>query len=210
MMRTLAPALAGLALTACTAGPLQDTPIDGSIEVPWQIGASGCEAAGVSEVVVQAADREAAAPCTDGSLILDVPAGDHVVAVWGVDDRGQARYEATTRAALGEGEAITVPTVVLGALPATLDVTWYFDNGRLCGGNGVADVEIVVFEDDFIVDTLATACDDGLERFGELLAGDYTVSVLARDEAGAVTWSGRSDISVAKGDIALVEVVLAP
>ncbi len=204
----------GLALTlltsACTGGPFEDTPIDGSVEVPWQVGASGCELSGIDEVVVNAAEREARAPCADGSLILDVPAGDHVVTVWGVDASGMARYEATTRASLTEGEAITLPTVVLGALPATIDVSWYFDNGRLCGGNGVTDVEIIVFDDDFIVDNLVTSCDDGIERFPDLLAGDYTVSVLARDAEGAVTYAGATDVTLDKGDLAFVEVMLAP
>jgi hypothetical protein len=210
MNRTLLALGPLLALVACGTDPLDDTPIDGSVEVSWQVGASGCELAGVTEVMVVAADREATAPCLDGSLILDVPAGDHVVTVWGLDALGAARYEATTRASLTEGEALTLPTVVLGALPATLDVSWYFDNGRLCGGNGVAEVDIIVFQDDFIVGDLTTDCDDGIEPFGELLAGDYTVSVLARDADGAVAFAGAQDVSLDKGDQAVVEVLLAP
>jgi len=197
-------------LGACTTTlPADDTPIDGSVEVAWQVGASGCELSGVSEVVVEVADRSASAACTDGSLMLDVPAGDHTVALWGLDDGGVARYEGATRADVRAGEAVTLPTVVMGALPATIDVTWYFENGRLCGGNGVTDVEIVLFDDDFIVETLATTCDDGIERLPDVLAGNYTVSVLARDAEGAVQFSGSTDARVDKGDLAFVEVMLA-
>lgn len=204
------PMLALAALSAaCSLGGEDPTVVDGALTVPWQVGAGGCLASGVEEVVVEVGEASASAPCADGQLTLEVPPGDQVVDLWGLDASGIARYSGQTTATLREGESITVPTVILGALPATLDVTWYFENGRLCGGNGVVDVEIVIFEDDFVVDTLLTPCDDGIERMRDLLAGDYTVSVLGRDAGGAVTFSGSTPVTLDKGDLGLVEVQLS-
>ena len=206
---TMSLTIAATALSVgCATMPVEDTPIDGSVEILWQVGASGCELSGVDTVVVEVADRAEEAPCTDGGLVIDVPAGDHTVSLWGLDAGGVARYEGATQIDVREGEAVTVPTIVLGALPATIDVTWYFDNGRLCGGNGVGDVEIVLFDDDFIVESLATTCDDGIERMPNVLAGNYTVTVLARDSTGRVAFSGSTEARLDKGDLAFVELLL--
>jgi len=194
--------------TGCVTTTVEDTAIDGSVEILWQVGASGCDLSGVSTVVVETDEASTTAPCTDGGVILDLPAGDHAISLWGLDAGGVARYEGATSVSLREGEAVTIPTVVLGALPATIDVSWYFDNGRLCGGNGVTDVEIVLFDDDFIVSSLVTPCDDGIERMPNVLAGNYTVSVLARDAEGRMAFSGSTDARVDKGDLAFVEVLL--
>lgn len=195
-------------LMACSLGEGEETIIDGSVTLSWQVGSSGCAMSGVDTVEVDIAGFAEQVPCTDGQLTLDVPPGDHSVLLLGLDAGGVARYQASGGVTVREGEAVTMPTAVLGAIPATLDVSWYFENGRLCGGNGVSDVEIVVFDNDFIVDSLATSCDDGIERLSDLLAGSYTITVLGRDGAGAVAFSGYSDLDVDKGDLAFVEVML--
>jgi len=205
--RTLAPLfLAVAALTACSS--MEPEPLDGTLTVSWQVGTQGCEASGVTDVEVEVDGRLRSAACTQGELSMTVPAGDHPVTVWGLDGEGVARYEGSASVSVYEGEAVTLPTVVLGGIPAALDVTWYFENGRLCGGNGVADVEIVVFDDDFIVTSLATMCDDGIERLEGLQSGLYTVSVLGRDDAGTIQFSGSELVEVDKGDLGFVEVML--
>ncbi len=206
--RTLAPLfLAMAALTACSA--MEPEPLDGTLAVSWQVGTQGCEASGVTDIEVEADGRLRSAACTQGELSMTVPAGDHLVTLWGLDGGGVARYEGSASVSVHEGEAVTLPTVVLGGIPATLDVTWYFENGRLCGGNGVDDVEIVVFDDDFIVTSLATTCDDGIERIEGLQSGLYTVSVLGRDGDGTIQFNGSDLVEVDKGDLGSVEVMLA-
>jgi hypothetical protein len=199
--------LAATALAACST--VEPEPLDGTLTVSWQVGTQGCEASGVSDVEVEVDGRLRSAACTQGELSMTVPAGDHRVSLWGIDAGGVARYEGSASASVYEGEAVTLPTVVLGGIPAAVDVTWYFENGRLCGGNGVEDVEIVVFDDDFIVTSLATTCDDGIERLGGLQSGLYTLSVLGRDESGTIQFSGSEMVDVDKGDLAVVEVMLA-
>ncbi len=201
----LAPA-AALAVGCTTVEP---EPLDGTVTVTWQVGTQGCEASGVTDVEVEIAGETRSAACMQGELSMNVPAGDHQVFVWGLDAGGIARYEGSANVSIFEGEAVTVPTVVLGGIPASIDITWYFENGRLCGGNGVQDVEIVVFDDEFIVDSLVTECDDGIERIYDLQSGAYTVSVLGRDDAGTVQFSGTSMVEVDKGDLGFVEVMLS-
>jgi hypothetical protein len=198
-------------LTACGEGAVDSTSTaeSGALTVPWQVGAAGCEASGVASVRVDVAGTSSTAACSAGSLTLEVRPGDHRVDVWGLDEAGFARYGGSDEVSVAQGDVVTMPTVVLGALPATLDVSWYFDNGRLCGGNGVTDVEIIIFEDDFIIDSLQTSCDDGIERMNDLLAGNYTVSVLGRDSGGVVAWTGLTLVEIDKGDLGFVEVELS-
>jgi len=205
--RALLPTLAATLLVACAT--VEPEPLDGSLTVSWQVGTQGCEGSGVTDIEVEVGDMVRSAACTQGELSMTVPAGDHRVFVVGLDVDGVARYEGSTNTSVYEGEAVTLPTVVLGGIPASVDVTWYFENGRLCGGNGVEDVEIVVFENDFIVSSLATTCDDGIERLDDLQSGTYTVSVLGRDDGGAIRFSGSAPIDIDKGDEGFVEVMLA-
>ena len=50
---TMSLTIAATALSVgCATMPVEDTPIDGSVEILWQVGASGCELSGVDTVVV--------------------------------------------------------------------------------------------------------------------------------------------------------------
>lgn len=181
---------------------------DGAVEVAWEVGASGCEAAGVATVEVSIGDAIGTFPCSDGGATLEVPPGDHFVLLDGIDAQGQVRYGGEGEITVGPGEVVAVPTIVLSALPADLTVTWYFDNGRLCGQNGVELVDVRVFQDDYVVGEAEAHCDDGEATVEALVAGRYDVSVLARDGQGVATHGATEVVDLGKGDHVVVEIEL--
>jgi hypothetical protein len=182
----------------------------GLVEVTWQVGASGCELSGVTDVVVEVGPASETFACSDGGGSLEVPEGEWRVDAFGIDEDGVERYAATDeRVRVFAGETATVPTLVLGALPAALTVTWFFENGRLCGGNGVEEVDITLFDDDYIADSLTTACDDGIETLEAVTAGAYTISVLGRDAQGTARFGGDADVELFKGAGHTVEVMVS-
>ena len=182
---------------------------DGVVDVSWRVGASGCDVSGVTDVVVEIGSSSKIFACTDGVGSLSVPEGSWSVQAVGLDEDGAERYFGSAdKVRVVADEITTVPTLVLGALPAHVTVTWYFENGRLCGGNGVDEVDITVFDDDYIVDNLTTTCDDGIEALEAVTAGSYTVSVLGRDASGTARFGGEADVDLGKGESASVEVML--
>lgn len=198
-------------LTGCVITPDETTltvVADGTLVVAWQVGASGCEAAGVTQVDVTV-DGEAMGtfPCDAASASFEVRPGQRQLLLDGIDAQGAVRYGGETTVSVGSGETVNAPTVVLGALPAELTVTWFFDNGRLCGANGVEDVEVTVFEDDYVVDSLITPCDDGAATIESLVAGTYDVNLLAT--GGDRRFSGTETIDLGKGDAVIAEIQLS-
>jgi hypothetical protein len=186
-------------------------PLTGGVDVSWQVGAGGCEAAGVQTIRVETEAESLEAACADGGMSLDLEAGLHQLWLTGLDDQGRPRYEGEVAdVRVVGGEITTVPTVVLQAMPSELTVTWYFDNGRLCGGNGVDEVDLTLFDDDTIVETLTTPCDDGIEALPPVQSGSYTLSVLGRDGDGRITWGATQELDLGKGDAITVEVMLEP
>lgn len=205
-MRTWFVILAG----GCVVQQPSEVPVgEGVVEVSWQVGASGCEQAGVQEVVVEVGPASASFACDAGGGSLTVPEGRWPVDAYGLDEKGLERYAGSADGVqVWTDEATTVPTIVLGALPADLTVTWFFENGRLCGGNGVEEVDVTVFDDDYIVDSLTTACDDGIETLDAVTSGAYTVSVLGRDAQGTARFGGEVDVELDKGASTTVEIML--
>jgi hypothetical protein len=186
-------------------------PATGGIDVTWQVGAAGCEAAGVQTIRVETEDTTHEVACTAGGTSVDLSAGLHQLWLTGLDAGGRPRYEAQVPdVRVMAGEVTTVPTVILEALPSEITVTWYFDNGRLCGGNGVEDVDLTLFDDDTIVEALTTPCDDGIEALPAVQAGSYTLAVHGRDADGKITWGATRDLDLDKGDARTVEVMLEP
>lgn len=201
--------LAGL--TACVVESKDGTTEleDGTIVVAWEVGASGCEAAGVTQVRVTVGDEaDATFACADGTASFEVPPDHYDVHLDGLDAQGAVRYGGDTTVTVGAGMTVDAPTVVLSALPADLTVTWYFENGRLCSANGVEDVELTVFEDDFVVDTVTAACDDGTASLEGLVAGTYDVTLFGRDAGGVSLFSGTETVDLGKGDAVVMEIQL--
>ncbi len=211
-MRTLA-LVPLFTIAACVTGPDNDfSPPDtqyGDIEVSWQIGSSGCTTAGIETVEVDLGDERATFDCGSGSASMTVPAGSYDIVMTGMDSTGIPRYEGTYERAQVRGDEVeVVPTVILGALPATMTVTWYFENGRLCGSNDVSELDIIVYDDDYILDVFTTECDDGIEQVGPVLSGSYTIQLVGRDSLGTAAFLGETEVLLEKGDDTAVEIEL--
>ncbi|HHO54608.1 MAG TPA: hypothetical protein ENK18_27970 [Deltaproteobacteria bacterium] len=182
----------------------------GTVDFTWQVGASGCELSGVTDVEVFVGTVSAVYPCTDGGGTLSVADGSYDLVAVGYDETGAPRYEGTAaNVRVYAGGSVSVPTVRLEALPAQLELNWFFENGRLCGSNDVDDVDVVLFKDDRIELDLVTPCDDGTELIEEVPAGLYTVSILGRDSTGTARFSGESDVELLKGDFSTVDIQLS-
>jgi hypothetical protein len=162
-------------------------PGTGEVEVSWQVASSGCEASGVTEVAVE------------------------IGGVGGSYDCAVARYggESAAVTVIG-GQTTRVPTVVMGALPASITASWSFDNGMLCAQNGVEQIDMIVYDNDFIEDESVAPCDSGELTIADIRAGEFVISLLGRDANQQVVYSGEAQVSLEKGDNEIVHVQLVP
>ena len=199
-----------VAMTGCVVkGDETPEPLpDGTIIVAWEVGASGCEVAEVDTVQVTIDEETSSFPCLDGTATFEVPAGAYDIHLDGLDLQGATRYGGDTTVTVGADQTVNAPTAVLSALPADLTVTWFFENGRLCSANGIEEVELTVFEDDFVVDSIIAPCDDGTASLEDLVAGTYDVNLLARDSGGVAQFSGTETVDLQKGELAVMEIQL--
>ena len=201
-----------LALGGCTTVVYEDQPAEtGDLEVTWRVGVTNCIEAGLDEVALMLDGEEVASfACTDGyGAVERLPAGRYAVRLVGRDANGWARYDATPGTVRVEADVATaVPMVVLGALPGDIVVTWYFDNGRMCGANGVADAEVTLFDSEYVVDSRLVPCDSGMLPLEGLRSGAYQVNVMGRDAQGGAVFNGVGGIELDKGDRAELEVML--
>lgn len=183
----------------------------GTVEISWQVGPAGCDAAGITDVDVDIGGVGGTFACNDLQATLSVPQGSYELTLSGLDGTGFPRYEGVAHnVVVASGQVTSVPTVIMSALPASVSVTWYFENGKLCAANAVDTVEAVLYDQEFAVDTVDAPCDDGILMIEDVQPGDYLVSLLGRDGGGIVVFGGESSVTLDKGDTADVEVVLSP
>lgn len=183
----------------------------GTVELSWQMGPSGCVAAGITEVEVDIGGVGGTFDCEEGGATIGVPAGTHDVVLTGVDATGDERFGGEELGVVvTAGETTVVPTIVLGALPASLTVNWSFANGQLCTPNGVEEVEAFLFDEaDVIQGQLAGACDEGTFTLEDIDADSYTLRLVGKDEGGTEIVSGTADVLLERGENSEVSVVLA-
>jgi hypothetical protein len=188
----------------------EDDVLPGRVSIHWQVGPSGCEAAGVADIQVDIGGVGGTFACDDGGAEVSVPAGSYELELLGLDAGGFARYEGNAHnIVVNANQTVDVPTVVLSALPADVAVTWFFDNGKLCASNGVFEVEAILYDsDDFATEPVIANCDDGQLLISEVQPGPYVLSLLGRDDGGIVIYRGESQITLEKGDLATVDVEL--
>jgi hypothetical protein len=185
----------------------------GSLSVEWSVGPDGCEAAGLVDVSVVLDDTlMGTTSCSAGQLELQrIEAGSHVMELYGLDVDGVERYAAEpAQVTVAPDDHTDAGAHVLTALPARLDVSWYFDNARLCSSNEVVDVEISVWDDGYLAAEGVASCDDGEATLKGLPSGVYLAEVVALDKQGEVRFAGSSQVEVAKGDVHDIEVMLQP
>lgn len=214
-MRTLLLGSIVVSATGCvvykgggTSGPV---PGNGQVQITWQVGSAGCDASGVTDVEVDVDGSVDLFSCNDGGATVTASTGTHDITLRGLDVDGVPRFEGSAGAVtVYGGEVSAVPTVVLSALPATVDTTWYFEDGHLCSANGVQDVEADLFdENDALQATLTVPCDEGMLTLEAVEAGTYVLILFGRDPSGTVTYSGESQLSVERGDRIGVDVMLS-
>jgi hypothetical protein len=213
MTRIGVSAVALLAGCVVTQDVDNDPVLPGTVELSWQVGPSGCEAAGVTDIEVDVAGVFGTFPCAEGRGSLSVPAGTHDVSMVGLDEGGAARYEGQAYDVVVRAEQVTqVPTVLLSALPAEIHVTWYFDNGRFCSheeNKGVVEVEALLYDaDDFVDASVFGDCETGELSIDDVRPGDYTLTLVGRNDAGTITHQGEAALLVEKGDSLDVDVEL--
>jgi hypothetical protein len=211
MRSWLAIAAVGLA-TGCVIRDDGDKDLEttGTVDVSWRVGPSGCEAAGITEIELSVGGVGGTYDCEDEGASVSVPAGTHDLLLVGLDGGGDARFGGEELGVVVDGgQTTTVPTVILGALPASLTVNWSFANGLLCTPNGVETVQAFLFEDGTQETELTAPCGDGSMTLEGFEAGTYSLSVFGSDEDGTIGFSALAEVTVERGDTASVTVSLA-
>lgn len=186
-------------------------PGDGIVEVSWIVGSSGCALAQVTDIQLTIGTYENTYPCDNGSTRVQLPAGDYSLVATGLDADGVARFEATEElVSIFEDETTILPTLRLSALPASLTLFWRFENGSLCGANGVDSIDVALFDNEQLVDPfpIVVDCDPGEADFDDIAAGSYVVSLLGQDESGVAIFDARKEIELYRGETLAEELVL--
>jgi hypothetical protein len=203
----------GSCLTACSDEPAELP--RGSIQVSWLVGTGGCDASGVADVAVVLNGGESGTSirtysCNQGQATLtDLEPGTYDISLRARDSAGVGRFGGTASNVVVRSEGTTtVPTVRLNALPATIQVTWYFENGRFCAYNNVETVEITLFEDEYEIYSTSVACDAGEAFLEDQQADTYIVDLLGRDPDGLARYNGQDEVTVNRGDSVAVELRL--
>lgn len=176
--------LVGLSGASVGCGDPVDALGDGSLSLEWEVNPLGCEGAGVQDVEVNLYNAyrsyEERFKCEESSAIVSgIEAGTYEMEVTGHNRDGLAIFSVEARKITVSAEKLnTTPKIRLSATPAEVEVVWGFENGLVCGGNGVAEVEIAFYDDlSFEHHRSRVLCDAGSATIGGLFSGDYFVEV---------------------------------
>jgi hypothetical protein len=97
--------------------------------------------------------------------------------------------------------------VRLTAKPASVEAAWRFDNGRVCGANGVSRVEVAVYDQAFYeIAREQFSCNQGSGVIEGIAAGDFIVEAVG--EGDEAVFRGVAETTLKRGDHAKVEVEL--
>jgi hypothetical protein len=186
----------------------------GSLALEWEVSPRGCLLADVDQVLMELKNERRhyveVFDCERGQAFVDeLSAGNYSLDVYGLDPSGRAIFAAPSRTLTIRSEVLNrTETLRLTARPATLDVEWVFDNGRVCGSNDVDVVEIAVFdESDFEMARHRFSCNDGEGRVPGLAAGSFLVEAAGLSR-GQVTYRGTVIVALKRGDESRTEIVL--
>src|SRR5690554_900960 len=186
---------------------------EGALELSWEVSPMGCAASEVDLVEVELANERRSYleqySCTRGSASIEgLAPGSYELTLSSYDAGGAATFESAARAVTIRPERVErVTPVALSARPAELEVSWRFDNGRVCGANGVERIEVAVYDSAFYEMTRRDfVCNRGAGTISDLFAGDYIVRVSG--QGAEVAYSGDVDVSLKRGQSGEVEAVL--
>ncbi len=185
----------------------------GSLEVAWEVAPMGCEAGDVHHVnaVLQNERRsyDRRVGCNTSSMVFtNVEPGNYKLDLTGLDQGGHPTFERQLEDILIRPEERNdLGLVDLTARMSTAQVEWYFENQRVCGTNGVEEVELTVFDDAYYEVFRGSAdCDAGVIDVEGLRAGQYLFR--GRAFAGKTRFEGVSEHELKRGGEAQVEVSL--
>jgi hypothetical protein len=183
----------------------------GSLKVSWQIGLSGgCGT--IEKIDVELAGttiKRTDLPCTPSSLIItDVIAGAYTVKVTGLV-KGTPTFEGSAAADVRPSTQTEV-NVELRIRPASMQLEWRFEDGRMCRALGVEQVRLVGSSSTTgaqLVDQ-TMACDLGIIELSSVTPDTYDIEGRGL-AAGKVTHSGCiSALAVAPGEAKAATLVL--
>jgi len=210
LLVTTGLAIAGLAASCGNVAPIGP----GDVGVSWQVSPRGCSDAGVQTVRVELDGVESyseAYDCASGEAVVhDVEPGIYTVSFDGIDEGGDAIFAARSQHVVVNGDELTEADFArLTAKPGTIGVAWLFDNGRVCGANGVDAVEVAVFDKlDYEVARHRFSCDAGEGTLQSITAGTYVVEAVGLSD-GHRSHRGLTNVSVERGASVDVDVVLS-
>ena len=145
-------ALLGLVVTgACGGG--SPTPRAGNIEVSWKIGGSSCTEVNVQTVRVSVLGQDAVfdtmtAPCQTGVLRMpNIDPGVYTIQVDGFPSESAvfATYSGTIENVNVAPGAVIPAHVSMSQKRGAIDLSWQFKDGKLCGFEGVAGIDVFVW-----------------------------------------------------------------
>jgi hypothetical protein len=230
----------GVALALVSAVGCSEAGGDGAVTVSWSLGGTTCNQSGISSMTITLyatgdAVLSAQAPCVDGEVRIDgVVAGTYTVevAAFKTGEADPAYVGRVGGVNIPKGGVVAAPRVELEQAPGAIDLSWRFDDGRLCRFAGVKWLSVGIF-DAFGRKAMARelACDpeapatpasagDGesyLEAakgvvFEPLLPGSYTISLFGRAEKSdaAPQFYGNGDAVVTVYGVTPVDIALLP
>lgn len=206
--------LVGLLLVTAGCGEEVEPLEEGSLELGWEVSPHGCEEAGVDEIEarLEHAQRtyEERFSCADGEgRIDDIEPAKYDLHLVGFDSDDKKTFVSKTERVTVNAEQIReAPALRLTAKPVDLEVAWSFENSRVCGANGVDEVEVAVYDPAYYeLARREFGCNAGSGTVHDLIAGEYIVEIVAEGEEDQV-FQGFADTRVKRGERGNVEVVL--
>ena len=207
----------GIASGSIGCGDIEAIP-SGSVETTWELRPAGCRSADVDSVEVWLTPEgrgptdpiRAERSCQTGTLVANgIEPGRYQLRLFGVGADGHVPFAAAPqKVTIFPDETVRAPHALLTARPASLQTTWRFKNGRLCGANGVDRVTVSVYgpEGD-IIRSEDFACTQGKALVQHIQPGRHRVEVIA--QTGEPTrWAGTSEVRFQPARTAGFEAVL--
>jgi hypothetical protein len=186
---------------------------DGRLAIDWNIRPHGCEASGVEKIradlTFKGGARKETFDCQQKKAVVgDLRPANYEIRLYGIDAAGDETFQAgPERVTVYGGEQNDAPQMHLTGSPSRLAVTWRFANGRVCGSNGIDEVELTLYDTgDYKVREHEASCTAGETRLEGLAPGNYLIELQANGEETA--FSGFSKVRTRRGKTADSEVLL--
>lgn len=211
----LLAAVLSLSVSGCDEVDVPQDP--GAVSLSWRISPMGCAESGVRHVQVTVEGLEASVTeelvfdCELGRAVLEeLLPGRYALTLIGVDENGRETF---TSGAMQIGVSPLITTALdeirLTAKAATMDIGWYFDNGRLCASNSVERISVGVYDQDaFAIDEATFECELGVGTIFGLQSGTFIIEAVGLSADGAGIFRGLQEVQLSRGDHRHVEVVL--